>query len=140
MLRTHAAIYNIIQLIPKATSLLPPIFVKNFPYKLSKQEVISGYVAQLLIVLDYAPSLFGDVYELCIRHALQIDVEIRIHVGGDVSIEQNTEDEDDHAMFDMDEADGKEKKRHEVKANGNGMEADDMADKVRWLFNLCKCQ
>ena len=118
------------QLIPKATSLLPPIFVKYFPYKLARQEAISGYVDQLLKVLNYAPSLFGDVYEMCIRHALQIDVEIRIHDGGDVSTEQTSEDEDDHTVFDMDDTDVQDKARQGQKTDGGGLEADEMADKV----------
>jgi len=132
MLRVHSTIYHILILVPKALPLLPPIFAKHFPFKLKQQEVISGYVCQLLQVLHYAPSLFADIYELCIRHALQIDVEIRIRDDGNVSMEPIKQDEDEPAIFNMDGKNG-DGDNDTNNRNDATTKADEMADKARFV-------
>lgn len=157
MLRVHATIYNILRLVPNATSQLFPIIAKYFPYKTRPKELISAYVEQILAVLHYAPSLFANIYELCIRHALQIDVEIRIQDDGNVLLERQQaqakeeggEEENIHAsnstIFHMDDEKKEaqqQQEEEEIASNQNDkpnssstttVKVDAMADKVRTM-------
>jgi hypothetical protein len=159
MLRVHATIYNILRLVPNATSQLFPIIAKYFPYKTRPKELISAYVEQILAVLHYAPSLFANIYELCIRHALQIDVEIRIQDDGNVLLERQQaqakeeeegggEEENIHAsnstIFHMDDEKKEAQQQQEdaeIAGNQNDkpnsssttVKVDAMADKVRTM-------
>lgn len=141
MLRVHATIYTILRLVPNATNQLFPIIAKYFPYKMKPKELIASYVEQIFIVLRYAPSLFANIYELCIRHALQIDVEIRIQDDGNVLLEpqqpQPTEDvgvrmdDEKTETARHDEGELANDKNDSSSANNNIMSnVDVMADKV----------
>lgn len=105
------------------------------------KELIASYVEQIFIVLRYAPSLFANIYELCIRHALQIDVEIRIQDDGNVLLEpqqpQPTEDvgvrmdDEKTETARHDEGELANDKNDSSSANNNIMSnVDVMADKV----------
>lgn len=80
---------TILRLIPKGRLKLPDHLRRGFPHKLQSREVLVSYVSHLLNhVLDYVPTIHGDVLQMCIECCLEIDVEIRIHDNGGASLNQ----------------------------------------------------
>jgi hypothetical protein len=65
--------------------------VDHFPHKRFSRNVQTEYIAQLLVICGYEPSLQARVLQLVVTKCLEMDVEIVIEDSGEVHIE---EDED----------------------------------------------
>jgi len=132
ILRIHATLYTTLYLVPKGNQLLPPILSKLFPFKLATRKVIIWYVKQLITMLDYVPTILGDVLQICIEKCLIMDVEIKIHDGGGVSIEEDSDDE--NHIFEMDVSDENRHKKavqnEEDDERKPEVRVDEMADKL----------
>jgi len=131
--RVHAAMNRLLKMLPgvdNGRSNLPSVLNEKFPYRGAKKEVIAHYVSELLRMLDYAPApLMESIFQICMKKALALDVEIRIHDTGDVTVEK---DEDDDAAFMMDEdQESNIKSDHAKRLSLREKEmADEMADKL----------
>lgn len=92
--RIHAGLATLIRICPKALQEVFPQMSSNFPFKLVPAATQTWYVHQCLAVLKYAPQIHKDVLELLVDKCLEIDVEIKIEQGGDVTIEEVEKEED----------------------------------------------
>lgn len=127
MHRVHAALATMLRLCPKGNSDLFPILASNFPFRTKPANILVWYTKQCLKVLEYVPTLSAQVLELIVDKCLEMDVEIKIHNDGQVSIDKEVHDAEEE-MFELDldepEANKLEKEDTEEKV-------DEMADKVR---------
>jgi RNA polymerase I-specific transcription initiation factor RRN3 len=104
--RVHACINRLQKILPGTggRDTLSTALDSKFPYKSAKQEKISAYVTELIRVLDYAPDLLDCVFHICIRKALELDVEIRIHDGGNATVEKAEKSvEEENGIFSFEE-------------------------------------
>ena len=91
----HAALHKILHLVPKGKTEIFNILASSFPFKLHKVSVQINYVKQCLIVLQYVPTIHGDLLELFMDKCLEMDVEIRIGDGGLVELEEQKKSDED---------------------------------------------
>ena len=77
-----------------------PIISSNTPYRIREATEITWYYRQCLTVLQYLPSLEGQVLELMIDKSLEMDVDIKIADNGEASFDDDKDDELD--VFEMD--------------------------------------
>lgn len=140
--RLHALCANIVRLVPKGNSELFPIMAANFPFRLKPCGELVWYTRQCLAVLDYVPTIHSQVLELVLDKCLEMDVEIKIDVGGQVSIEESNHSlgsaEEEMFELELDEhADsGGAANKNKVPMQQDKAEehVDEMADKVRDFF------
>jgi len=90
---------KLIAIAPAGQAELFPVLEKFFPHKRFNALILTEYVAQLLHISTYMPSLQSRVLNLIISKALEIDVEIVIEDSGEVRIENSCEDD----LFELDE-------------------------------------
>jgi hypothetical protein len=133
-------------------SELIPVLTANFPYKRHSQEVLSGYVNQLLFVCEYLPLLQPKILELIMQKCLEIDVEIVIEDSGEVFIRESDPVEmGDEDLFDSNhlkhensfnsfmEESGRRRQQQEYKEEFSqkiSEEVSDMADKLDSMLIL----
>ena len=96
----------------------------NFPFRTRPVIHLVGYCRHCLTVLEYLPTIHSQVLELIIERCLEIDVEIKIHDGGNVSLECDNEE----GIFDLDLGD--ENLPSPKIVNPENTTVDEMADKV----------
>lgn len=144
--RLHAAIATLLRLVPKGTTDLFPVMAGLFPFR--SRPNLKEYSIECLHVLQYAPTMEGQVLELLIDKALEMDVEIKIKSTGDVEIDNAKHvkklSDDDDAIFDLelDDVDAaaeleKQKKLREESKSLEERRIDEMADKVRAKVQCC---
>jgi RNA polymerase I-specific transcription initiation factor RRN3 len=124
-------------LVPKATDELRTLLPTTAPYKRAATEIQKHFTAQLLHITTYVPSLTSTVVGLILMKCTEIDVEIRIHDGGSVSVMEELEEHDE--MFEIDEFGGETDRALAAKllrARAMSIEADDYADKLDELLLL----
>ena len=116
-----------LRLCPKGNSDLFPILASNFPFRTKPANILVWYTKQCLTVLDYVPTLSAQVLELIVDKCLEMDVEIKIHKDGQVSIDKEVHDaEDEMFELDLDEPDTQKMEKEDTEEK-----VDEMADKVR---------
>jgi RNA polymerase I-specific transcription initiation factor RRN3 len=106
-----------------------PAMASNFPFRTRPALHLIFYCRHCFAALDYLPGIHGQVLELIIERSLEIDVEIKINDGGEVSFDQ----ENDEGVFEL-ELDANEKPSP-TKINPEEVTVDEMADKVS-VFRL----
>ena len=85
-------LYNIIRLIPRATSDTFPIIVSKYPFYSWDKEQLTWYITQCLQLQTYVPSIRQQLLELFIDKCLEIDVNIFINDKGETSIDEEEYD------------------------------------------------
>lgn len=127
MQRVHAALATMLRLCPKGNSDLFPILASNFPFRTKPANILVWYTKQCLTVLEYVPTLSAQVLELIVDKCLEMDVEIKIHNDGQVSIDKEVHDaEEEMFELDLDEPDTNKLEKEDTEEK-----VDEMADKVR---------
>ncbi|KAI9840248.1 MAG: hypothetical protein M1837_001831 [Sclerophora amabilis] len=76
--RTHTALKYILQLIPAASSTLPPVLASTFPHSMGTQTTHTAYVRNLIRLSSYAPELRSEVLALITDRLVKIDVEVQV--------------------------------------------------------------
>ena len=133
----HAALVSILKLCPKGSSDLFKVMQTNSPFSGQSKEILLDYACTCFGVTHYAPTLHGPVLELLVEKALEMDVEIKIGLHGDVSIDTDKfvkPDDDDLFELDLDETPkpAAPKTKSELQAR-----IDSTAEKVRNCNTLC---
>jgi len=126
--RIHAALATIMRLCPKGKMELFPIMSANAPFRMRPSLELLLYYQQCLEVVKYLPSIQGQVLELLVDKTLEMDVEIKINDGGEVTID----DEKDECVFQLDLDD----KVDDKKPLPGGVSVNEMADKLDSLMLL----
>ena len=148
--RLHGAIRSALRICPRGHTELFPIVQRSMPFRNAPIKTIVWYCKQCLTVLESVPSMQRQVFDLLIEKALEIDVEIRIDDGGQVSLEQQQGKglQKHHDILDGIETDCAQEGIFEIdlgnKAGGGNdsaprqpatsasdLKVDEMADKVR---------
>lgn len=94
--RAHEALEHLMELVPTAAhSTFFPALVAEFPNKSEKQLAHTTYLANLLRVVEYAPSLRSKILAMIIERIIKIDIEIQ------ADIEELEEDEGDHLAWQL---------------------------------------
>jgi RNA polymerase I-specific transcription initiation factor RRN3 len=130
--RVHAALATMLRLVPKGNSELFPIVASNFPFRTRPRQELELYMRQCLIVLQYVPTLHSQMLEMLLDKCLEMDVEIKISVGGQVSIDESNHSVDDaeEEMFELEIDNETVKPMQQDKVEEK---VDEMADKVSIL-------
>lgn len=125
--RLHSALATTLRLVPKAHTELFPILSRNIPFRRKEITIQEWYANQCLAILQYQPDLHEEILGLLIEHCLEIDVEIKVDIGGKVSLDEKKDEE----MFDFD-ADEEEVKKNIEKESKiqEKVEVDEMAERV----------
>ena len=128
--RIHAALATMLRLVPKGNSELFPIVASCFPFRTRPKQELEWYSRQCLIVLQYVPTLHAQMLEMLLDKCLEMDVEIKISNGGQVSIDESNHSLDDaeEEMFELEiDNDTTKKPMQQDKVEEK---VDEMADKV----------
>ncbi|XP_065898561.1 RNA polymerase I-specific transcription initiation factor RRN3-like isoform X2 [Dysidea avara] len=75
-LNVHHCMKTVCELVPNSPAVLMSVIVEQYPFKYrpaSQQEV---YMRNLLVVVDYLPSLRDGVLQLIVNQMMKIDVEV----------------------------------------------------------------
>ena len=94
----------------------------NFPFRTKPEKELIWCYRQCFTVIDYVPSICNQVLQFVIDKCLEMDVEIKIHDGGEVTLDDN--DDEDEAIFEL------ELENPSPKASKGDLTVDEMADKV----------
>jgi RNA polymerase I-specific transcription initiation factor RRN3 len=86
-------------LVPTGLVELLPVITSNFPYRRHHQEILTGYVSELLKICEYLPVLQPKILDLILEKCLEIDVEIVIEDTGEVLIKPPEPDDDVSGMI-----------------------------------------
>lgn len=111
------------RLCPKGKAEIFTIIKANFPFRTRPEQELIWCYRQLFKIAGYVPSIQGQVLQFVIDKCLEMDVEIKIHDGGQVTLDDET-DKDEH-IFDL-ELDG----RAVSSQSQEEVTVDEMADKV----------
>ncbi|KAK4993257.1 DNA independent RNA polymerase I transcription factor [Elasticomyces elasticus] len=76
--RVHLVLKHILVQIPRASSALPPILEKNFPFQHDSKRTHVEYVKNLLKLADRAPELKTQILALITERLVKIDVKIQV--------------------------------------------------------------
>ena len=125
--RVHAALATIMCICPTGKMEMFPIVSANTPFRKKEESFLRWYYKNSLDVLEYVPSLEGEIIALMIDRCLEMDVEIKINDGGEVSIDR---DSDDPGIFQLD----LEEKTKEVLPEDATV--DEMADRLDSIMQL----
>ena len=93
----HASLLTTLTLVPKGSTLLPPILASNFPYIRSSTATLARYASTLLRIHSYFPA--SQSVQLILRKCVEVDVEIRVNTDGSATVEK-PEMSDDAALVD----------------------------------------
>ncbi|GKY95069.1 hypothetical protein MPSEU_000471100 [Mayamaea pseudoterrestris] len=134
--RLHATIASILRLCPKGRTELFAIITANAPYRTRPEAAITWYYQHSLFVLQYLPSIQGQVLEFIVDKCLELDVEIKICDSGEVAIDENDEEMNENdLLFSLDDDEGLP--RHAVAvAAAVDVTVDEMANKLDSLMLL----
>ena len=94
----------------------------NFPFRTNPEKTLIWCYRQCFTAVDYVPSIYSQVLQFVIDKCLEMDVEIKIHDGGEVTLDDNEEEE---GIFEL------ELENLPPKAQKGDLTVDEMADKVR---------
>ena len=100
--RIHKTLQGLVRLAPTGQAELHPVLEACFPHKRFSKGILSEYVAQILLVTEYLPSMQESVLDLVVSRCLEIDVEIVIEDTGEVRIQEEYTGETEEGMFHMD--------------------------------------
>jgi len=113
----------------------------NAPFRLRPDAELLWYYRQCLHVLQYLPSIRGQVLELIIDRCLEVDVEIKITDVGEATIDAEEEDDANVFSLDLEEHDGDTEKTESspteaatTKKNVEDLSVDAMAEKLDSLM------
>lgn len=119
--RLHATLAAMTRLVPKGRTEIFPIMSANFPFRTNPEKTLIWCYRQCFTVVDYVPSICNQVLQFVIDKCLEMDVEIKIHDGGEVTLDDKGEDEDIFVL---------ELENTTPKAHKGDLTVDEMADKV----------
>jgi RNA polymerase I-specific transcription initiation factor RRN3 len=85
--RVHAALSNVLDLVPFARESLVAVATSQFPHKSERLGAQTTFVANLLRLTQYVPSIEGAILGIIIDKLISIDVEIQVDLE-DVEIEE----------------------------------------------------
>jgi RNA polymerase I-specific transcription initiation factor RRN3 len=125
--RVHAALATIMFMCPMGKMEMFPIVSANTPFRKKEESFLRWYYKNSLDVLEYIPSMEGELIALIIDRCLEMDVEIKINDGGEVSIDR---DGDDTGIFQLD----LEEKTKEVLPQD--VTVDEMADRLDSIMKI----
>jgi RNA polymerase I-specific transcription initiation factor RRN3 len=132
--RLHAALANLLWLVPKAKTELFPIIHADAPFRTRSLGEIRWYYTQALRTLKYIPSMEAALLELAVDRSLEMDVEIKITDTGDATLDRD-EPQDDEGIFhlDMDTPPVSDTNKEQL---GLDVTVDEMADKLDAMMLL----
>ena len=81
-------IFNVLRLVPASNLRLYRIIESKFPFWLKDKETLVWYTNQSFKVIDYLPSIRGQIFHLLIDKCVEIDVNILIKDNGDATIDE----------------------------------------------------
>lgn len=125
--RVHAALATIMCMCPTGKMEIFPIVSANTPFRKKEESSLRWYYKNSLDLLEYVPSMEGEIITLMIDRCLEMDVEIKINDGGEVSIDR---DDDDPGIFQLDLED---KAKETLPEDAT---VDEMADRLDSIMQL----
>ncbi|GAX28381.1 RNA polymerase I-specific transcription initiation factor RRN3 [Fistulifera solaris] len=125
--RVHAALATIMFMCPTGKMEMFPIVSSNTPFRKKEESSLRWYYKNCLDVLEYIASMEGELIALMIDRCLEMDVEIKINDGGEVSIDR---DSHDPGIFQLD----LEEKAKEVLPEDATV--DEMADRLDSIMKI----
>ena len=128
--RIHATLATILRLVPKGNLEIFPIVESSFPFRGRPGKVLSYYTLEALRVLDYVPTMEGQLLGLILDKCLEMDVEIKIEEGGVVGIDEQANSQDDDELFQLDLDEPESASPGNVNKEDQEAQVDEMADKV----------
>jgi RNA polymerase I-specific transcription initiation factor RRN3 len=134
--RIHAALATMLRLVPKGNSELFPIIASSFPFRTRPKPELEWYSRQCLTALQYVPTLHAQMLEMLLDKCLEMDVEIKIGNGGQVSIDESNHslDNAEEEMFEL-ELDN-DTTRKPMEQDKVEEKVDEMADKLDSLMTI----
>lgn len=124
--RIHGALAAMTRLCPKGKSEIFGIVSANFPFRTRPEKELVWCYQQLLAITGYVPSIQGQVIKFIVDKSLEMDVEIKIHEGGEVTIEEE-DNSKEVGLFDL-ELDSNDVPQH--RQSKKDISVDDMAEKL----------
>ena len=113
------------RLCPKGRTEIFAIISANFPFRTRPEKELIWCYQQAFLIVGYVPSIEGQLLRFVIDKCLEIDVEIKIHDGGHVTLDNNNADKNgDIFDLELDLAQGD-------LADKEDITVDEMAEKVR---------
>ena len=104
--RVHRTLQGLIKMAPSGQDELYPVLARVFPHKRFSKGILSEFVAQVLRITEYLPSLQDKALDLILSRSLEIDVEIVIEDTGEVKIVEEYRGEEEEDMFAVDDIGG----------------------------------
>lgn len=127
--RIHAALAAMTRLCPKGKTEIFPIVSANFPFRTQPEEQLVWCYRQVFAITGYVPSIQKNVLQFVIDKSLEMDVEIKIHDGGAVTLDDESDNSDDIFELELDAVKTPAKGEHDINV-------DEMADKLDALMLL----
>ncbi len=108
--RIHRCLKHLLQLIPSASSSLPPIISSSFPFPTDSTKAHVDYVRNLLKLTEYAPALKGSILALVTDRLVKIDVQIQVDMEDleddmEEELVRKVPDRPDQGLDDLDDED-----------------------------------
>jgi len=125
--RLHATLAAITRLVPKGKTEIFPIMSSNFPFRTNPEKTLIWCYRQCFAVIEYVPSNYSQVLQFVIDKCLEMDVEIKIHDGGEVTLDDEKDENETIFELELDAAASKKDPKGDITV-------DEMADKVRYRF------
>lgn len=78
------ALKKVMSIVPTAGKVIFPVLVEHFPHKITPVNVQTGYLKNLLHIIQYVSSIQDRIIGLIVEKLVAIDVEIQLGVQEDV--------------------------------------------------------
>lgn len=124
--RLHATLAAITRLVPKGKTEIFPIMSANFPFRTNPEKSLIWCYRQCFSVVEYVPSIHSQVLQFIVDKCLEMDVEIKIHDGGEVTLDDEEEEDEDIFELEIDQS--------PTKVTKGELTVDEMADKLDALM------
>jgi hypothetical protein len=120
--RIHKTLQGLLRLTPSGQDELFPVLESCFPYKRHSKGILSEFVAQVLMICEYLPSLQEKALDMIMSKCLEIDVEIVIEDTGEVKIVEDYQGENEEDMFHLDDVNDTTNNATAANAASNGVQ------------------
>lgn len=127
-------LHTMFRLFPKARSDFFSIVASKFPHIKLDQSIICHYCKVSFKVLEYLPTMRKQLIDTVVDKCLEIDVNIKIEDNGEVSIEEQKED--DEAEDGTTETDSKAKEESKPLSTKDESVIDDFSEKLDSLLAI----
>ena len=112
---------------PKAKDEIFSVISANFPFRTRPEEELIWCYQQVFVITGYVPSIQGQVLHFVIDKCLELDVEIKIHDGGQVTLDDDPDKDDGVFDLEMDTPSVSKPQKGDITV-------DEMAEKVNYSF------